>query len=99
MSLRNRSQHLVGARGEFDHLDQRIQQALKSVALVPVGARVGWDGVTAPKGWVFCDGASLSRTIYAELFAIIGVDFGVGNGTTTFNVPTVTDEIIFTGVV
>lgn len=40
-----------------------------------------------PTGWLLCDGSAVSRTTYAPLFAIIGTTYGVGNGTTTFNVP------------
>ena len=98
MAVQNRGQHPIGARSEFEQLDKKIQKALNSFALVPVGARVGYDGVTPPKGWVFCNGASYSRTIYAELFAILGVTEGIGNGTTTFTIPTIPGEIIFTGV-
>lgn len=44
---------------------------------------------TAPTGWVLCDGSAYSRTdpTYSSLFAAIGTAFGVGNGSTTFNVP------------
>jgi len=34
-----------------------------------------------------CDGTAVSRTTFADLFAVIGTTFGVGNGSTTFNVP------------
>lgn len=37
--------------------------------------------------WLLCDGQAVSRTTYAELFALIGTNFGSGDGTTTFNVP------------
>ena len=37
--------------------------------------------------WLPCDGASYSRTLYDDLFDVIGTSFGVGNGSTTFNVP------------
>lgn len=40
-----------------------------------------------PNGWLLCDGSAVSRTTYARLFAHIGTQFGVGNGTTTFNLP------------
>lgn len=40
-----------------------------------------------PDKWLWCDGSAISRTIYAELFAVIGVAYGAGNGTTTFNLP------------
>lgn len=38
-------------------------------------------------GWLFCNGAAVSRAQYARLFAAIGTTFGAGNGTTTFNLP------------
>lgn len=38
-------------------------------------------------GWLLCNGQAISRTDYAVLFALIGTNFGSGNGTTTFNVP------------
>ena len=44
-------------------------------------------GATAPTGWLLCDGAAVSRTTYAALFAVIGTAYGAGNGSTTFNVP------------
>ena len=42
---------------------------------------------TAPAGWLVCDGLAVSRTDYAELFAVIGTRFGSGDGSTTFNLP------------
>lgn len=42
---------------------------------------------TPPSGWLKCNGAAVSRTTYADLFAVIGTTFGAGNGTTTFNLP------------
>lgn len=43
--------------------------------------------VTAPVGWLLCDGAAYSRLAYADLFSAIGTTWGVGDGSTTFNVP------------
>lgn len=40
-----------------------------------------------PTGWLACDGAAVSRATYADLFAIVGITYGPGNGSTTFNVP------------
>lgn len=65
-----------------------------SGSLTVAGARL-WSpgdikltGRTAPEtGWLFCDGAAVSRATYADLYAAIGVAFGAGDGTTTFNVP------------
>ena len=42
---------------------------------------------TAATGWLLCDGAAVSRTTYADLFTAIGVLYGAGNGSTTFNLP------------
>lgn len=44
-------------------------------------------GSTPPAGWLFCDGAAVSRNTYSELFAAIGTTFGAGDGTATFNLP------------
>lgn len=46
-----------------------------------------WTSDVAPTNWIFCDGAAISRTTYASLFAAIGVKYGAGDGSTTFNVP------------
>lgn len=44
-------------------------------------------GPIAPAGWLTCDGSEVSRTVYAALFAVIGVAYGAGDGSTTFNLP------------
>lgn len=49
---------------------------------------------TAPTGWLKCNGAAVSRTTYADLFAAIGTTFGVGDGSTTFNVPDLRGEFV-----
>ena len=61
----------------------------------PIGTIVSTGGATAPTNWLLCDGAAVSRTTYADLFTIIGTAYGVGNGTTTFNVPDSTGTIIY----
>lgn len=44
-------------------------------------------GSSAPTGYFLCDGSAVSRSTYSALFAILGTAFGVGNGSTTFNLP------------
>jgi len=44
-------------------------------------------GTTPPSGWLFCNGAAISRTIYADLFAAIGTTYGSGDGFLSFNLP------------
>jgi microcystin-dependent protein len=53
----------------------------------PVGCIQIYAGSTAPTGWLICDGSAVSRTTYANLFAVIGTTYGSGDGSTTFNVP------------
>jgi microcystin-dependent protein len=52
-----------------------------------VGAIKPWTKATAPAGYLLCDGAAVSRSTYAELFAVIASTYGGGDGSTTFNVP------------
>ena len=49
-------------------------------------------GSTIPDGWLLCNGAAVSRTTYAKLFAAIGTRYGSGNGSTTFNLPNFNDR-------
>jgi len=51
------------------------------------GTMCPYGGNTVPTGWLICDGAAVSRTTYADLFTAIGTLWGVGDGSTTFNVP------------
>ncbi|MCW8965596.1 MAG: phage tail protein [Candidatus Pacearchaeota archaeon] len=44
-------------------------------------------GASVPSGYLECDGSAVSRTTYADLFAVIGTTYGVGDGSTTFNLP------------
>jgi len=55
--------------------------------VVPTGLISPYGAATAPTGWLLCDGAAVSRTTFAELFAVIGTTYGAGDGSTTFNVP------------
>lgn len=54
---------------------------------VPTGVLYPYAGSSAPSGYVLCDGSAISRTTYAELFAVLGTAYGSGDGSTTFNVP------------
>lgn len=63
----------------------------------PTGTVVAWAGPDAsptPTGWLECNGAAVSRTTYATLFALISTLYGVGDGSTTFNVPQTQRQVI-----
>ena len=71
-----------------DSLNEQIRDNLKYVKeSLPAGIMLGYGGAAAPAQWLLCDGTAVSRTTYSALFAAIGVLYGVGNGSTTFNLP------------
>ncbi len=55
--------------------------------LVPTGTITMFGGASAPAGYLLCNGAAVSRTTYANLFAVIATNYGNGDASTTFNVP------------
>jgi len=59
-----------------------------------VGSVVAFASSTLPPDYLECNGAAVSRTTYAALFARIGTTYGAGNGTTTFNLPDLRGEFI-----
>ena len=61
---------------------------------MPLGAITAYATNGVPAGWLLCNGQAVSRTTYAGLFTAIGTIYGVGDGTTTFNVPDLRDEFI-----
>jgi microcystin-dependent protein len=58
-----------------------IQEGLPAGIILPYG------GITAPDGWLFCDGSPVSRTNYSRLFSAIKTTNGIGDGASTFNLP------------
>lgn len=69
---------------------ERLTQLAGGLASVPTaqpGFLQPYAGSSAPSGWLMCDGSAISRTQYANLFAVIGVTYGVGDNVTTFNIP------------
>ena len=67
---------------------------LNNLQTVPVGAVAYFAANSVPTGWVKANGAALSRTTYAALFAAIGTTYGAGDGTTTFKVPDLRGEFV-----
>ena len=72
-----------------------LSDANAGITIVPspqspaaVGSLAEFTSGTAPSGWLEANGAAVSRTTYSELFAAIGTTYGVGDGSTTFNLPT-----------
>ncbi len=64
----------------------RLHEVVNSY-LMPAGTIVSYAGNSIPNGWLLCNGATVSRTTYANLFKAIGTLWGAGNGSTTFALP------------
>lgn len=65
------------------------------VATITPSGTVAWYAANSPPtGWLECDGSAVSRTTYATLFAAISTTFGVGDGSTTFNLPDLRGEFV-----
>ena len=67
--------------------------ALTNIVAIEVGTILPWSNSTLPSGYLNCDGTAVSRTTYSALFAIIGTDYGSGNGSSTFNLPDLQDKV------
>ena len=66
----------------------------ESQIAAPTGSVYTFAGATVPTGWLKCNGALLSRTTYAALFAVIGTTYGAGDGSTTFALPDLRGEFV-----
>jgi len=64
-----------------------VTNVVDPATAVPTGAILAYGGTSAPPEFLLCDGSEVSRTVYAALFGVIGTAYGVGNGSTTFNLP------------
>lgn len=64
-----------------------ISQTAAPSQAAPTGLIIIWAATTAPQGWLLCNGAAVSRTLYVNLFNIISTTYGSGDGSSTFNVP------------
>lgn len=71
-----------------EHNEDGTHRASPEVTnFVPPGALMPYAGATSPANWLLCDGSQVNRLSYKRLFDIIGTTYGVGDGTTTFNLP------------
>lgn len=80
--------------GEFDeayafmeNLKSYLAEFWGANVIMPVGTIQLWMTDTPPDKWLLCEGQAVSRTVYADLFALWQDAFGAGDGTTTFNLP------------
>lgn len=77
----------VNGGGAAVQVTSGLSVVAPSSPLVPSGVIWPYGGASAPSGFLLCNGSAVSRTTFAALFAAIGVSFGPGDGSTTFNLP------------
>ena len=80
--------------GWISFLDGAAVTALLATAGAPAGTVVWYAANSAPAGFLKANGALVSRTTYAALFAAIGTTFGAGDGSTTFALPDLRGEFV-----
>ena len=76
-----------GSSGQYLQTDGSGNLSYVTVQGVPVASIIMYGANTAPSGWLVCDGTAVSRSTYSGLFAVISNVFGIGDNSTTFNLP------------
>jgi phage-related tail fiber protein len=71
----------------FKTSSSNVDDVTTSSVSILVGTVCFFLSSSAPTGWIVCDGSAISRTTYSELFSRIGTTYGVGDGSSTFNIP------------
>ena len=66
---------------------------LTGIEGIPTATIVPWSDSSVPTGFLECNGAAVSRSTYSALFAIVGTTYGAGDGSSTFNVPDLQDNV------
>ena len=82
-----------------NHVDENFSDAADAINWIlanvpPVGMILPFAGSAVPDGYLLCNGAAVSRTTYSALFTVISTTYGVGDGSTTFNLPNLIDKFI-----
>lgn len=78
--------------GDIEHGLTEVETRINIIN--PTGTVLPFSGNNVPQGYLPCNGSAISRTTYADLFAVIGTLYGAGDGSTTFNLPNLTDKFI-----
>jgi len=94
---------MSGVLREWDGIQwvDRVAGEVAMTTTATVGAELGtliaWPHTVVPDSCVIADGREISRTTYADLFALIGTEHGIGDGSTTFNVPQASEGATLVG--
>jgi len=66
---------------------------LTGIEGIPTATIVPWSSASVPTGFLECNGQTVSRSTYSALFAIVGTTYGAGDGSSTFLVPDLQDNV------
>ena len=66
---------------------------LTGIEGIPTGTIVPWSTGSVPSGFLECNGQAVSRSTYSTLFGVISTTYGTGDGSTTFNLPDLQDNV------
>ena len=66
---------------------------LTGIEGIPTATIVPWSSASVPSGFLECNGTAVSRSTYSALFAIVGTTYGAGDGSSTFNLPNLADNV------
>jgi len=66
---------------------------LTGIEGIPTATIVPWSAASVPTGFLECNGQTVSRSTYSALFAIVGTTYGAGDGSSTFLVPDLQDNV------
>lgn len=74
----------------------RVKEAIEAQTppALPTGSFIYYGGTDVPEGYLLCNGANVSRTTYAALFAVIGTKYGEGDGSSTFTLPNLDGRVL-----
>tara|TARA_Y100001963_G_scaffold40191_1_gene56303 strand:- start:4192 stop:5463 length:1272 start_codon:yes stop_codon:yes gene_type:complete len=67
---------------------------ITGITAVPTGGVLPFAGGSAPSGFLLCDGSAVSRSTYSDLFTAISTTYGVGDGSSTFNIPDLRGRVV-----
>ncbi len=84
----------VGMIADFEYDGTQFQVMAETPVAITVGTIMAWPTSTVPSGWLECYGQAISRTTYSALFNVLSTSYGIGNGSTTFNLPDMRGRVI-----
>lgn len=79
---------------EYDGTQMNIVSGAHGGDGIALGTVLPFSGTTAPNGYLFCYGQAISRTTYADYFGLVSTTYGVGDGSSTFNVPDLRGRVV-----